>query len=625
MLGEWKFHRGPGQQSKNVKCSQAPEVYDRRLDRYGLGEPNFSPQDTITVVLKEPNLVEHTDEDGMTHKGTWTMIYDEGFEVSVRGHKYFAFSYFKNGPRCEDSTSCDTRRSVCHVTYPGWFHNAKNPDGDSWGCYYAAKSIKGDEVDHTEQDTTELMQLNYQPENELVSRINLDTKQSWKAKIYPEFLSKTMKELHRMGGGKRYHPPAYLAGAFLQEASGVSSDPDISDIPSDHDWRNHKGQDYVGAVMNQGSCGSCYAVAVTHMLESRVRVQTNNRHKPKLSIQEVLSCSRYSQGCHGGFPFLVGKYAQDFGLASESAEPYKGHKGVRCNANAQAKVRAKDYGYVGGYYGACNHKKMLRELYDNGPLVVGFDTDAGLWHYSEGMYDATSLIQERAAQAQQQKDHPNGWGEKHGTRMHNHWEKTTHAVLVVGFGEHSQHGKYWIVQNSWGSNWGERGYFKIKRGVDHCAFESMAVRATPTLGGSEHFERKAEELGEEVNELQYEPAAPKKQDKQEKEDSDQDSGDTDAELEIPVGANGEERQTKLGESSETQHRPTLEDRIRYGKQEEDPEERQREHPTVGSQQWFNKLHKTQAKPDHLSINQLEQQDTADLNDGFEVPSFVGGF
>jgi len=629
VLGEWKLHRGPGQQHKtDVKCSQAPEVYDTRLDRYGLGPPNFTPEDTMKVVLKEPNIVEHTDEDGLVHKGTWTMIYDEGFEVTIRGHKYFAFSYFKDGPRCDDSTRCNSRRSVCHVTFPGWYHNAKNPDSKSWGCYYAAKSIKGEEVEHTEEDTTELMQLNYKPENDLVARINLDSKQTWKAKVYPEFMGKTMKELHQMGGGKRYHPPSYLAGAYLQEREGVDADPDISDIPDSHDWRNHKGQDYVGAVMNQGSCGSCYAVAVTHMLESRVRVATKNAHKPKLSIQEVLSCSQYSQGCHGGFPFLVAKYSQDYGMVANQDESYKGRKNVKCNKQAKAKVRAKDYGYVGGYYGACNHKKMLREIYDNGPIVVGFDTDAGLWHYSEGMYDATSLIQEKTG------DHPNGWGEAHGTRMHNHWEKTTHAVLVVGWGTHSRHGKYWVVQNSWGPNWGERGYFKIKRGVDHCAFESMAVAAKPVLGDDGYFAEQVTALGEEkVDESQFEPAPPKKTSHTKSDTSNDDGHSTvdSPELNVPVGINEREEAEARGQ--------TLEDKIRYGqysdrnpsklgedndKDSVDPEEQERKHPTVASSGWYSKLNKQNKHKHHMSLNELEQQDTADLNDGFEVPSFVGG-
>eukprot|EP00658_Telonema_sp_P-2_P034528 TRINITY_DN251_c0_g1_i1.p1 TRINITY_DN251_c0_g1~~TRINITY_DN251_c0_g1_i1.p1 ORF type:complete len:650 (+),score=144.11 TRINITY_DN251_c0_g1_i1:218-2167(+) len=614
ILGEWSFHRGPGLQAKSgLQCSQQQEEYDSRLNRWGLGEPNFTPEDTITVTLKEPNTVEHTDAHGETHHGTWTMIYDEGFEVSVNGHKYFAFSYFKDGPRCDDSTSCDTKRSVCHVTFPGWFHNAKNPDGDSWGCYYGSKTVKGDEVDHVAPDTTELMQLNYQPENEIVSRINLDSKQTWKARIYPEFVTKTMHEIHQMGGGKRYHPPAYLAGAFLQEAQGTA-DPDISDLPKSHDWREHEGQNYVPDVTNQGSCGSCYAVAITHMIEARVRIKTGNRHKPQLSVQEVLSCSEYSQGCHGGFPYLVAKYAQDYGMVSEAAEPYEGRKHVKCNKRAKSRVRVVDYGYVGGYYGACNHKKMLRELYDNGPITVGFDTDAGLWHYSEGLYDATSLIQERAAD----QDHPHGWGHAHGARRHNHWEKTTHAVLVVGYGESARHGKYWIVQNSWGTGWGERGYFRIRRGTDHCAFESMSVAATPELGDDEFFVER--EVGS-VNELEFEPPLPEKTEtSEEKEDGKGQSFDT-APLEVPVS---EER---VGEPQQSQS--SEEDRIRDSDRQQpqehhvDPEAEQKAHPSVGSTGWYSKLH--HETNGGLSLNDLEQEgDSASLNDGLEVPSFVSG-
>jgi len=62
---------------------------------------------------------------------------------------------------------------------------------------------------------------------------------------------------------------------------------------------------------NQGSCGSCYAFSSMGMLESRLRVQTNNTLQVQLSPQDVVSCSQLSQGCDGGFPFLVaGKYAK---------------------------------------------------------------------------------------------------------------------------------------------------------------------------------------------------------------------------------------------------------------------------------------------------------------------------
>lgn len=62
----------------------------------------------------------------------------------------------------------------------------------------------------------------------------------------------------------------------------------------------------------------------------------------------------------------------------------------------------------------------------------------------------------------------------------NPFELTNHAVLLVGYGRcHVTGQKYWIVKNSWGSGWGEDGYFRIRRGSDECSIESIAVAASP--------------------------------------------------------------------------------------------------------------------------------------------------
>jgi hypothetical protein len=57
------------------------------------------------------------------------------------------------------------------------------------------------------------------------------------------------------------------------------------------------------------------------------------------------------------------------------------------------------------------------------------------------------------------------------------------VVKIIGWGE-EENGKYWLVANSWGNEWGNlEGFFKIARGADHCGIESdvRAGRNSPDL------------------------------------------------------------------------------------------------------------------------------------------------
>jgi len=110
---------------------------------------------------------------------------------------------------------------------------------------------------------------------------------------------------------------------------------------------------------------------------------------------------------------------------------------------------------------------MRIELVKTGPIVIGFLVTDEFQHYKGGIFVSTGL-----------KLSP--------SLKFNPLESTNHAVLVVGYGVESGV-KYWIVKNSWGPEWGEKGYFRIRRGTDELGIESLGVYAKAYLNNRENY------------------------------------------------------------------------------------------------------------------------------------------
>lgn len=53
-----------------------------------------------------------------------------------------------------------------------------------------------------------------------------------------------------------------------------------------------------------------------------------------------------------------------------------------------------------------------------------------------------------------------------------------HAVRLIGWGVEKGY-PYWLGINNWGSEWGEKGYFKFLRGANHCGIEAKVVLTMP--------------------------------------------------------------------------------------------------------------------------------------------------
>jgi cathepsin C len=97
----------------------------------------------------------------------------------------------------------------------------------------------------------------------------------------------------------------------------------------------------------------------------------------------------------------------------------------------------------------------MKELYENGPIVISFEPSYQFMHYKSGIYDSLK----------------ENWTHQGATKPE--WEKVDHSVIAVGWGYDEKLKKnYWLIQNTWGEHWGEKGYFKMIRGIDRDNIES---------------------------------------------------------------------------------------------------------------------------------------------------------
>lgn len=562
IAGKWKFFLS-NSYSTFQQCGH--EHPDKNTDHiFKDYEVNLKISETSELLLELPNsILSPTDKKNI---GTWTMIYDEGFEIRTQNMTFFSFSKYNykgnKTPQDKDDEETEGYYSLCNETFAGWYHD-KNLK--SWGCFYGKKSeslqensifddqfLKNPENDHMkiverkelsdkgsngpiaennkQENFNNIMRLyerfeqneqlyelphkeyihngnshiddyaEFEPDFRFIEFINDERVRSpWKAKFHENFMSnkthRHMKQLLGITPSKKIKYTSFLQtsektsffnpkhkknlkkNSFKQVSlnenqlpSGPLCGPSNTELPRCLDWRSQLGKNYDTPVKSQGDCGSCYALSTISMIEARIRIKSELKEQPFLSIAGALSCSYYNQGCNGGYPFLIAKEAFEKGFFEESCSPVLSDQ--RCEEKCfESKVwKVENYGYVGrGFYGSCDEESMMKEIYKNGPVVVAINASPDLYYYSSGVFitNPTKFFQ----QSNDRNDV-------------NPWIYTNHAVVCVGWGETWHDGKllkYWILKNSWGSDWGEDGYFKFLKGKNLAAVENQAVFADPII------------------------------------------------------------------------------------------------------------------------------------------------
>jgi C1A family cysteine protease len=216
-------------------------------------------------------------------------------------------------------------------------------------------------------------------------------------------------------------------------------------LPTYFDW-NNKGA--VTPVKDQQQCGSCWAFSATEGVESAWFLA--KRKLIELSPQQIVSCDTTDQGCNGGDLPTAFAYIASSGLETEADYPYTSGNGDSgtCNYNQQdtvASISGFKYATTTG-----NETAMQVAMLTVGPLSICVEADT--WQYYSG-----------------------------GVLTNDCGDNLDHCVQVTGWNvDNTQNPPvpYWIVRNSWNTNWGINGYIWIERNLDLCGISDEATYVT---------------------------------------------------------------------------------------------------------------------------------------------------
>lgn len=224
----------------------------------------------------------------------------------------------------------------------------------------------------------------------------------------------------------------------------------------------------IDEIRDQSSCGSCWAIAAAESITDRY-CTVLNQPDTRISTANLLSCCFVcGLGCEGGFPPVAWMWWVWVGLTSESCQPYPfpscSHHAIsdkypECpseiyptpSCNITCNDQQEQFELLKGEtsYSLSGEEDFQRELMKNGPFEITLTVYEDFLTYKSGVYSHVT-------------------GEALGG----------HAVKLVGWG--IQDGiPYWKIANSWNDDWGDKGFFLIKRGSNECGIEENGVAGIP--------------------------------------------------------------------------------------------------------------------------------------------------
>lgn len=258
---------------------------------------------------------------------------------------------------------------------------------------------------------------------------------TWRAKITP-MSTLTYEEKKNMFGGKApqmYGFEHFGGGIFVMPGINTESNEGLanrsaSNYVAEWDWRDRHGKNWMTPVKDQGTCGVCWAFTAIGVLESYVNLYYNDTINLDLSEQELVSCIPYKSCQSGGYAGNDGfAYISQNGVVNEGCFPYS-TLDPNCNQKCQNPAERI---YIDGYSSIYDQEDSIKKRLFKSPVVIGL-----VWPEHEMVLAGYKTVEENDSlyfpdvSMNQQYQVPNS---------------------LVGR-------TAWLVKNSWGSRWGDKGY-----------------------------------------------------------------------------------------------------------------------------------------------------------------------
>jgi len=220
-----------------------------------------------------------------------------------------------------------------------------------------------------------------------------------------------------------------------------------AELPAEKMWTNLASMQH---IRNQGDCGSCWAIAVSTVMEGHAEIYTGKART--FSAEQIVHCTPNPRhcggdgGCKGATAELAMDYILKNGCAEAAAVPYTASDGACTSGSASNDMAlmlvddSSSAGQGGAAFGMLGwetlpkneYEPLARALAEKGPVAVSVAADTW-FSYESGIF--------------------NGCGKD---------AVIDHAVTAVGYGQENGK-KFWVIQNSWGKDWGEAGHIRLER------------------------------------------------------------------------------------------------------------------------------------------------------------------